>query len=365
MSASPAASASPAGELLATSASEAGLDADLAPFPRAVPFAEALARNPFLMAPMAGVSDRAYRLMARAGGAALAYSEMVSATGLEYDSSRTWELLDPDAAEPDLAVQLFGADPARFRRACSRIAERLGAKLALIDVNMACPVPKVTRRGEGSALLDDPALAQGIVRACRRGLEDAGSAVPVTAKIRLGRTPERPVAVPFARALEEAGASAVAVHGRFASQLYRGSSDDAAVARVAGAVSVPVIGSGDVTDEARARPLIEEAGCSGVFFARGSYGDPWVFDRARGLLAGASPDVPNPAQRMAAWRLHVRLLSKTGQHILKARTISCLYLKGLPGAARWRDRAMGCGDEAEFIALSRDVEEALRRGGLA
>ena len=353
---------SAAARLLKGEAGRAGLRESLEPFSRVTPLHEALAANPFLMAPMAGVSDRAHRILARAGGAALAFTEMVSVTGLAYGSAKTWDLIVPDPAEPDIAVQFFGARPEEFEAGAREVAERLGKGLALVDVNMACPVPKVVRKGEGSALLDEPELAARIIEACRKGLGQAGSSAPVTAKIRLGRTPERRVAPDFAKALEASGAGAVAVHGRYASQLYRGTSDDGAVGEVARAVSIPVIGSGDVFGEARALALLR-LGCSGVFFARGSQGDPWVFDRARRMLAGGEPAQPTMAERMAAWRLHVRLLGATGQHLMKARTISCSYLRGIPEAASWRNRAMACSTEDDFIALSREVEAFLEASG--
>ena len=189
---------------------ETGLAPAVRPFPREGSLAERLAACPFIMAPMAGVSDAAYRMMARAGGAALAYSEMVSVAGLHYGGAKTWELVLPHEPEPDIAVQLFGSDPEQFREAAAAVSERLGERLVLIDVNMACPVPKVTKKGEGSALLDDPRRAAAIVRAC---VAEVG--VPVTVKIRSARrTGEPEVAPEFARAMEQAGASAVAVHGR-------------------------------------------------------------------------------------------------------------------------------------------------------
>ncbi len=199
-------------ELLAARAPAAGLGATVRPFVgRGSSLRSLLARNPLLMAPMAGVSDGAYRLMARAGGAALAYTEMVSVAGIHYGSDKTWDLVLPVEGEPDLAVQLFGSRPEQFEEAAALVAERLGERLALIDVNMACPVRKVVSKGEGSALLDEPARAEAIVRACRRGVCDQ---VPVTCKIRRGRRDGEEVAPDFARRLEQAGASAIAVHGR-------------------------------------------------------------------------------------------------------------------------------------------------------
>ena len=297
-----------------------------------------------LMAPMAGVSDAAYRLMARAGGAALAYSEMVSCAGLHY-GEKSWELVDPDPAEPELAVQLFGSKPDLFRESAERVAARLGERLALIDVNMACPVPKVTKKGEGSALLEDPELAAKIVRACREG----APGVPVTVKIRRGRYMGQEVAPEFARAMEAAGAAAVAVHGRFATQMYHGEADWGTVERVAGAVSIPVIASGDVMSHEAALRALDQTGATAVMVARGTYGNPWVF----------SGHVPSAEERVAAFECHVRLLEATGAHLKRARSLAGWYFKGMPDAARWRNAAMGCTTADEFLAVAREVRAAL------
>ena len=337
-----------AGELLAAYGPEAGLAPVVAPFARTGSLAERLAVCPFLMAPMAGVTDGAYRLMARAGGAALAVSEMVSVAGLHYANEKTWQLVDPLPEEPDIVVQLFGSEPAQFVEAASAVVERVGDKLVAIDVNMACPVPKVTRKGEGSALLDAPRRAAAIIEACRRG---CGERVPVSAKIRIGRRPGEVVGPAFAQALEEAGAAAVAVHGRYASQFYRGESDVAAVADVVRAVSVPVIASGDALDAARAAQLKEATGAAAVYCARGTYGDPWIFADAARMLAGEAVGEHGTDERLAAFALHVRLLEATGAHLARARSLAGWYLKGMPEAAAWRERAMHCDTVGDYLAL--------------
>ena len=297
-----------------------------------------------LMAPMAGVSDAAYRLMARAGGAALAYSEMVSCAGLHY-GEKSWELVDPDPAEPEIAVQLFGSKPELFRESAERVAERLGRRLALLDINMACPVPKVTKKGEGSALLEDPALAAQIVAACREG----APGVPVTVKIRRGRYAGQEVAPEFARAMEAAGAAAVAVHGRFATQMYHGEADWGVIDCVADAVGVPVIASGDMLSHEAATRALAETGASAVMVARGTYGNPWVF----------SGRVPTAGEKIAAFECHVRLLEATGAHLKRARSLAGWYFKGMPDAARWRNAAMSCVEAEEFLAVASEVRAAL------
>ena len=311
------------------------------------PYAGAL-----LMAPMAGVSDAAYRIVARSHGAALAYSEMVSVAGLHYGSDKTWELLLPAEAEPTLAVQLFGADPTQFREAACAVARRMGERLALIDVNMACPMPKVTKGGAGSALLDAPELAANIVRACRAGLDDAGCAVPVTAKIRRGRLMGEEVAPEFAAALEAAGVAAIAVHGRFAKQLYHGQADWGCVGRVAAATGVPVIGSGDVFSHEDALRMMAQTGCASVMVARGTYGNPWVF----------SAEVPTTEQRIGQFAEHVRVLEATGAHMARARSLAGWYFKGMPGAARLRGEAVRCSTADEFLALAEQAAASLDVG---
>ena len=311
------------------------------------------------MAPMAGVTDGAYRLVARAGGAELAYSEMVSCAGLHYGGEKSWALVDPAPGEPELAVQLFGSRPELFCEAAARVAERLGARLALIDVNMACPVPKVTKKGEGAALLDTPELAAQIVRACREG----APGVPVTCKIRRGRRAGEEVAPEFARRMADAGAAAVAVHGRFATQLYRGEADWGCVDRVADAVDVPVIGSGDVTDAAAAARMLTQTGASAVMVARGSYGNPWIFDDTRRILRGEEPRAHGPLERVRAFAANVRLLEATGAHLKRARTLSGWYLRGMPEAGRWRAEAMACSEAGEFLAVAAALERELLAAG--
>lgn len=344
--------ASPA-DILAQTASDTGLHPQLNAFERNGSLGERFARAPFLMAPMAGVSDAAYRMMARAGGASLAYTEMVSVAGLHYGGAKTWELVVPHDPEPDIAVQLFGSDPAMFEEAAGMVRERLGSQLALIDVNMACPVPKVTRKGEGSALLDDPKRAVDIVRACR-----AGSEVSVTVKIRSARrTGDPEVAPDFARAMEQAGAAAVAVHGRTASQLYRGEADWGVVRRVADAVSIPVIGSGDVRCAEDAVRMLGETGAAAVMVARGTYGNPWIFGNALRRLRGEKEEVPSTLQRLSAFACHVRLLEATGAHLARARSLAGWYLRGLPHAAQWRERAMHCRSAEEYLQMAETLCE--------
>ena len=334
-------------EILSEYSYKTGLGPELAPFASDGPLSLRFAANPLLMAPMAGVSDAAYRMMARSGGAALAYSEMVSVAGLHYGSDKTWELVVPKDPEPDIAVQLFGSDPAQFGEAVAAVSERLGSKLALVDINMACPMPKVTKGGAGAALMDDPERAVAIVGAC----VDVAK-VPVTVKIRRGVRMGDEVAPQFAHGMQRAGAAAVAIHGRYAAQLYHGEADWGAVERVARAVEVPVIGSGDVRTHADALRMLERTGCSAVMVARGTYGMPWVF----------CGHEPTTQQRLAAYACHVRLLEATGAHMARARSLAGWYLRGMPHAASWRNRAMRCVTADDYLAM---VDELVAAGAKA
>lgn len=344
-------------DVLAALGPGVGLCGELKPFAggRAdLPLAQRLAEHPLLMAPMAGVTDSAYRMMARAGGADLAYSEMVSCAGLHYGGEKTWELVDVAPGEPDLAVQLFGTKPELFAEAAAGVAERLGKRLVLIDINMACPVPKVTKKGEGAALMETPELAASLVAACTGTVD-----VPVTVKIRRGRRDGAEVAPEFARRMADAGAQAVAVHGRYATQFYHGEADWDVVRRVVEAVDVPVIGSGDVRDDREAARMLTETGATAVMVARGSYGNPWIFSQARALLGGHEPEPVSLVRRVDAFECHMRLLAATGAHLKRGRSLATWYLRGMPEAAYWRGRANECSTLEEFLGVTAELRRAM------
>ena len=310
------------------------------------------AEQPFLMAPMAGVTDAAYRLMCRRRGAETCTTEMVSVAGLAYDSAKTWVLVEPDPREPQLCVQLFGSKPEQFARAAEAVGERLGARLTSIDINMACPARKVATKGEGAALMDRPEAARAIVRACVAHAE-----VPVTVKLRAGFAAGERTAPELAAALEQEGAAAVAVHGRTANMLYTGTADWSIIDEVAARVAVPVVGSGDVFSAADAVRMLETTAAEAVFIARGTYGNPWIFGDALALLrAGAAPPERGSAERLAALREHLALLHETQPFMARARTFAGWYLKGLPHAAFWRGKLVHCTAYEEYAALVDEIE---------
>lgn len=302
---------------------------------------------------MAGVTDAAYRIMMRRHGAPLAYSEMVSVAGLHYASERTWELVLPAEEEPNIAVQLFGNKPEQFAEAVEAVEQRVGDRLALIDINMACPARKVITKGEGSALMEEPRTAERIVRA-----SVSRASVPVTVKIRTGFNTGDRVAPSFAKMLEDAGAAAVAVHGRSAKQLYTGSADWSVIDEVSRAVSIPVIGSGDVFCAADAARMLAETSAAAVFVARGSYGNPWIFEDARAIaFEGAQEPVHDAIERLAALREHLALTFEyVPRAMARARTYATWYLKGLPHAASWRGKVVACSAYEEFCALIDEIE---------
>ncbi|MBY4797969.1 tRNA-dihydrouridine synthase [Collinsella sp. AGMB00827] len=309
-----------------------------------------------MLAPMAGVTDAAYRIISRRHGAELAYSEMVSVAGLAYASEKTWELVVPADEEPDIAVQLFGAKPEQFGPAVVAIQERLGSKLALIDINMACPARKVLTKGEGAALMDDPVRAAKIAAACVREAQ-----VPITVKMRRSRLAGSVTAPDLAQRLEQEGVAAVAVHGRSATQLYTGQADWSVIDAVAERVAIPVIGTGDVLSAAAAVDMLTTTAASAVFIARGSYGNPWIFEDARALLAGQQVrEHKTVDERLNALEDHLNLLHDLGGHMRKARSFCAWYLKGMPHAAEWRARSVQCETFEDFIRLVQAVRYAAK-----
>lgn len=309
------------------------------------------AEQPFLMAPMASVTDAAYRIMCRRRGAQTAYSEMVSVAGLAYASEKTWELVLPAEEEPQICVQLFGTHPDQFASAVESVAERVGDKLTSIDINRACPARKVVSKGEGCALMRTPELAVDIAREAV-----THSPVPVTCKMRTGYLPGERLAPDFAAALEQVGVAGVAVHGRTAKQLYTGSADWSVIDEVAARVSIPVVGSGDVFTAADAARMLQTTAASAVFIARGTYGNPWIFSDARQLLAGAEAPVHDTHERLCALREHLTLVSQLAPHMARSRTFTTWYLKGMPHAAFWRGRAVRCTTFEDFMQLVDAIE---------
>ena len=290
-------------------------------------------QNSYILGPMAGVTDLPFRLLCKEQGAGLVCMEMVSAKGILYNNKNTESLLEIHPDEMPASLQLFGSDPKIVSEMAKRIEER---PFAILDINMGCPVPKVVRNGEGSALMKNPKLVFDLVSAVVKAIEK-----PVTVKIRKGFDEQHVNAVEIAKIIEEAGAAAVAVHGRTREQYYSGKADWEIISKVKDAVSIPVIGNGDGTSGERAIAMREQTGCDGVMIARGAQGNPWIFSELTAYeQTGMLPPRPSVGEIKNTMLRHAVLqLEYKGEYlgIREMRKHVAWYVKGLHGAARLRD----------------------------
>ncbi len=288
--------------------------------------------NPFLLAPLAGITDAPTRRLCHEMGAALTYSEMVSGKGLWYGDKNTNRLLTIYEDEKPVGFQIFGHEP-DVLAFTARQLEDYGN--ALIDINMGCPVPKIVKNGEGSALMKNPDLVYDLVSAVVKNTDK-----PVTAKIRSGFDENSINAVEVAHAISAGGASAITVHGRTREQYYSGKADWSIIARVKRAVNIPVIGNGDVTDGLSALRMIEETGCDFVMVGRAALGNPWIFRELIAAWKGeAAPKPPTIEEKKQVMLRHFRdMLELKGEYaaVREMRKHIGWYLKGAPGAAAFR-----------------------------
>ena len=306
-----------------------------------------------LLAPMAGVTDIALRSLCREQGADMTFTEMVSAKGLSYANEKTRHLLDLAEGEDQVAVQVFGHEPDTMAAQAAWIEGTMGDSLAFIDINMGCPVRKIAGKGDGSALMCDPDLAAAIVSAVSRAVGH-----PVTCKFRRGWAMGEETAPEFAKRMEQAGAAAVTVHGRFSEQMYRGKADWGVIGRVKEAVGVPVVGNGDIMCGSDAVEMFGQTGCDAVMIARGAQGNPWVFAEAKAALAGELSAPPTLEQRLDMARRHAELLAhREGRNIVRMRKHASWYVTGLPGAAQARRMFNECSSLEDF---SRAFDELQR-----
>lgn len=288
-----------------------------------------------ILAPMAGVTDLPFRLLCKEQGADLICTEMVSAKGIMYNNKNTEDLLRIDDKERPVSLQLFGSDPDIISEQAKRIEER---NFDILDINMGCPVPKVVNNGEGSALMNNIPLAAKIVEKTVKAISK-----PVTVKFRKGFRADDVQAVEMAKALEAVGASAVAVHGRTREQYYSGKADWDIIAQVKQAVTIPVIGNGDIFTPIDAKQMLDYTGCDGIMVARGARGNPWIFQQIKTYLQTgeeiAKPDfqtvcqtILRHAKMQVAWKGEKR-------GVLEMRSHAAWYTAGYPHSASLR-RAM-------------------------
>lgn len=289
--------------------------------------------NPYILAPMAGVTDLPFRLLCREQGAGLLCMEMVSAKAIQYNNKNTLALLQIHPDEKPVSLQLFGSEPDVMCEAAKRIEE---LPFDILDINMGCPVPKIVKNGEGSALMLKPKLVEEIVTKVSKAIQK-----PLTVKIRKGFNDESINAVEIAKIIEAGGAAAVAVHGRTREQYYSGKSDWDIIRRVKEAVSIPVIGNGDITSGESVLAMREQTGCDGVMIGRASRGNPWIFSS---LLkyeeTGIMPKRPQASDVRAMILRHAELQMKyKGEYcgIREMRKHVSWYTSGMKNSARLRD----------------------------
>lgn len=308
---------------------------------------------PLALAPMAGITDLPFRLICRRLGCGMTVSEMVSAKGLLYKNVKTTEMLRIDDGERPTAIQLFGSVPAELAEA-ARMVEANGADM--IDFNMGCPVPKIVNNGEGSALMKNPQLAHDILAAMVKAVK-----IPVTVKFRAGWDDNNRNAVEIARAVEAAGVSAVAVHGRTRQQFYEGKADWSIIADVKQAVKVPVFGNGDIFTVADGLRMLEQTGCDGLMIGRGADGNPWLFTALAAALRGEPlPQPPSLKERLAQAAEHLEMLIAYKNEVVAVKEMRrhiSAYLKGMPHAAEFRGRFHKVDTQEQFSELLAEYSE--------
>lgn len=307
--------------------------------------------SPFVLAPLAGVSDSPFRQLAREQGAAAVYTEMVSADGLIRGNQATRDYIAFEPHERPIGVQLFGSDPTVMAQATRVLADLpTEQRPDIVDINMGCPVRKVVTRNAGAALLQDVSLIERIVSEMSRA-----SDLPVTAKIRLGWDGQSRNVVDVARALEDAGAHAVAIHARTRAEKFEGHAHWDMIAAAKQAVGIPVIGNGDVRSASDAVRMLESTGCDGVMLGRAAFGDPWVFKRILALVErGEALPPPTAEERLRAGVRHLGMLvSRVGEAVAarEMRKHVAWYIKGLPHSHRVREQVNRTRTAGEMVEL--------------
>ena len=311
--------------------------------------------NNIILAPMAGVTDKAFRNITKPFGVGLMYTEMVSGKGLMYKNKKTQRLLDIEDSEGIVATQLFGHD-SEILAETAKEAQENGAMM--IDINMGCPAPKIVNNGDGSALMKNPSLAGEIIKTVKSAIS-----IPLTVKFRMGWDEDSINAVEFAKIVEESGADAITVHGRTRKQFYSGKANLEIIKAVKEAVSIPVIGNGDIVDGKSAKYMLEYTNCDAIMIGRGAQGNPWIFKEVSEYLkSGKILPPPSITERINTMLAHLDLLIKyKGERIgiLEARKHMAWYLKGVHGGAPLRVEINKATTEVEMKNIIFSVAEKI------
>lgn len=310
--------------------------------------------NVFL-APMAGVTDIAFREICKEMGCGLVYTEMVSAKGLYYGSKNTKELLRLSEKEKPVAVQIFGSDPTIMAKACEEF--NLNDDICIIDVNMGCPAPKIVKNGEGSALMKNPKLAAEIIKEMKKV-----SKKPVTCKFRKGFDENNINALEFAKEMEQAGVDAITVHGRTRTQMYEGKADWDIISKIKESVKVPVIGNGDVFSAEAAMELTKKTKCDGIMVARGAMGNPWIFREINSALKGEEVNYPTDIEKIDMCIRHLNLAIEyhgEAKAVREMRKHIGWYIKGIKNCTEIKNRINVEKDSSEVFRILNEFKSTL------
>ncbi|MBA5851989.1 tRNA dihydrouridine synthase DusB [Clostridium sp. cel8] len=300
--------------------------------------------NNIFLAPMAGVTDTAFRELCREQGCGLAYTEMISSKALFHGSDKTIRMFNISKIEAPTAVQIFGSDPYIMAKTCDYFNSI--DEICLIDINMGCPAPKIVKNGDGSALMKNPKLAENIVREVKKS-----SLKPVTVKMRIGFDSENINVIDFAKRMEQAGADAITVHGRTSKQMYTGKADWNIIKKVKEQIRIPVIGNGDIDTADEAQYRLNTSKCDGIMIGRGALGNPWIFNQIYQKMNGLNVEYPSDVEKIDMCMEHYKRVCRYKgelKAVLEMRKHLSWYLKGIKGSKEIKNR-VNCENDIESV----------------